>query len=141
MSPMTEKQYVEQRLDDQIGWFDRKSGLHQSRFKLLKLLEIIAAAAVPVLVALGQEGGAAVSGALVVVISGVLLLYKFDETWVSYRSTWSTLLREKMLHETGVEPYDDAVTRYERLVRRVEGILSAESAAWTEIRVQTTGSE
>lgn len=134
MSPMTEQEYVERRLDDQIGWFDRKSGLHQRRFKLLRLLEIVAAAAVPALVALGQESAAAVSGALVTVLAGALALYRFDETWSSYRSTWSALEREKMLHAARIEPYGDPASRYERLVRRVEGILADESKAWIEIR-------
>ncbi len=140
MSPMTEQEYVEQRLDDQIAWFDRKSGANQSRFKLLRFLEIVAAAAVPTLVVVEQEVLTAVAGALVVVISGALALYKFDENWSSYRSTWSALMREKMLHQTGVDPYDDK-GRYELLVRRVEGILAEESRGWTEIRASSRESK
>ena len=141
MSPMSEEQYVERRLDDQIEWFDRKSGAHQSRFKLLRTLEIIAAAAVPVLVVFEWASIAAVSGALVTVLAGFLMINKYDETWTSYRSTWSALLREKMLHETRIAPYDDESTRYARLVRRVEAILSTESRAWLEIRAAPAGSD
>lgn len=134
MNAMTEAEYVEQRLDDQIGWFDRKSGLNQSRYKRIRVVEIAAAAAVPVLVALGQEAGAAVAGALVTVVAGLLLVYKFDETWTSYRTTWSALQREKILHGTRVAPYDDEDSRFRRLVKRVEAILGAENEGWVEMR-------
>lgn len=29
------------RLDDQIGWYDKKSSFHQTRFKILKITVII----------------------------------------------------------------------------------------------------
>ena len=134
MSQMTETQYVESRLDDQIEYFDRRSGQHQTRYKRIKVVETAAAASVPVLVAVGQEAGAALAGALVTVIAGVLLIYKFEETWISYRATWSALEREKMLHATRVEPYHDRSTRFARLVQRVEALLSSESQAWLELR-------
>jgi hypothetical protein len=37
-----------ERLEDQIGWYDRKSGDNQRRYKWLKLLELAVAAALPV---------------------------------------------------------------------------------------------
>jgi len=44
-----------ERLDDQIGWYDRKSGANQRLYKLLKLLEIAIAAALPNGLALRSE--------------------------------------------------------------------------------------
>jgi hypothetical protein len=40
-----------ERLEDQISWYDRKSGASQSRYKWLKLLEIEVAASLPVVAA------------------------------------------------------------------------------------------
>ena len=37
-----------ERLEVQIGWYDRKSGQSQRRYKWLKLLELAVAAALPV---------------------------------------------------------------------------------------------
>jgi hypothetical protein len=37
-----------ERLEDQIGWYDRKSSDNQRRYKRLKLLELAVAAALPV---------------------------------------------------------------------------------------------
>ena len=46
---MEEAEYLEQRLDDQINWYDKKSSANQAAFKRLRLIEIIAAAAIPLL--------------------------------------------------------------------------------------------
>src|SRR6266516_2189350 len=40
-----------ERLEDQLGWYDRKSGDNQRRYKWLKLLEIAVAASLPVVAA------------------------------------------------------------------------------------------
>ena len=35
-----EAEYFEQRLDDQIEWYDRKSSVNQAAYKRLRLIEI-----------------------------------------------------------------------------------------------------
>ena len=42
-----EAEYLEQRLDDQINWYSKKSSANQAAYKRLRLVEIIAAAAIP----------------------------------------------------------------------------------------------
>ena len=76
------------RLEDQISWYDRKSGDSQRRYKWLKLLEIAVAASLPVVAAVHSPvwvtGGLA---ALIVVLEAVQHLYQFQEHWITYRST------------------------------------------------------
>jgi len=43
------EEYIEQRLSDQIGWYDRKSGTNQRWFKRLRFAEIVVAATIPFL--------------------------------------------------------------------------------------------
>ena len=43
------EEYIEQRLNDQIGWYDRKSTANQRWFKRLRFAEIVAAATIPFL--------------------------------------------------------------------------------------------
>jgi hypothetical protein len=38
-----------ERLEDQIGWYDKKSASNQSWFKRIKIIELIAAALIPLL--------------------------------------------------------------------------------------------
>src|SRR5271165_7657706 len=44
------------RLEDQIGWYDAKSGKLQKTYKRIKVVEIIAAALIPFLAALHISG-------------------------------------------------------------------------------------
>lgn len=84
-----------ERLEDRLGWYDRKSRNAQRRYKWLKLLELVVAAALPVVAAqqslmanqqsmLWMTGGLA---AVIVVLEGAQHLYQFQEHWITYRST------------------------------------------------------
>src|SRR5205809_3216085 len=87
------------RLDDQIDWYDRKSAISQHRFKWLKALQIVFAAAVPVDIALkGPGAAAAILGALVVVLEGFQQLNQYQQNWIGYRSTCEALKHEKYLY-------------------------------------------
>ncbi len=48
---MTDKQYIEERLDDQIKYFANKSSKAQKKYKNLKRWEIFIAATIPVIIA------------------------------------------------------------------------------------------
>jgi hypothetical protein len=43
-----------ERLEDQLGWYDRKSRDNQRRYQRLKLLELAVAAALPVVAGVGS---------------------------------------------------------------------------------------
>jgi len=84
------------RLEDQLGWYDRKSRDNQRRYKWLKLLELAIAAALPVVAAVGSPvwvtGGLA---AVIVLLEGAQHLYQFQEHWITYRSTAEALKHER----------------------------------------------
>ena len=59
------------RLEDQIAWYDAKSGENQRRFKVLKAIQLIAAAAIPVAATFEADVAvAAVLGGFIVVVEG-----------------------------------------------------------------------
>lgn len=132
---MNQDEYIEQRLQDQIGWYSGKSAWNQRGFKWLRLMEIISAALIPFLSAMGDRvpAGPWVIGLLGVVIAVAAAagsLYKFHENWIQYRTTAEQLKHEKFLFLTGTRPYDDEEDRLPLLVQRVEGLLSKEHSAW-----------
>lgn len=132
---MTPEEYLEQRLDDQIRWYDAKSGSAQRWFKGLRAAEIVFAAAIPVLASF-VEGNALIGplmgvlGALVVVLAGILSLQQYQERWVEYRATAESLKHEKYLYLTSTDPYagPDA---FPLLVQRVEALISKEHSGWS----------
>src|SRR5829696_6762225 len=117
-----------ERLEDQINWYDRKSGDNQRRYKWLKLLELAVAAALPVLVI----GALA---AVIVVLEGAQHLYQFQEHWITYRSTAEALKHERYLYLAEAGPYlgED---RHRQLAERIEGLISQEHAKWTASQQQ-----
>lgn len=132
----TETRYLEERLDDQIAWYDRKSASNQAAYKRLRLVEILAATAIPFLAGYSDRdpmipvaiGGL---GVLVAVLAGIMGLYRFQENWTEYRSVCEALQQEKYLFMARAAPFNGE-DRFERLVTRVEGILQAETTGWTK---------
>lgn len=119
------------RLEDQIGWYDRKSSVNQRWYKWLKLLEIATAATLPVVT--GMHAPVAVTGclaALVVVLEGAQHLYQFQEHWIMYRSTAEALKHERFLYLGVAGPYSGS-DRHRQLAERLEGLVSQEHAKWT----------
>lgn len=89
---------AEARLEDQIASYDAKSQHNQRWFKLLKVCQIIAAAAIPVAAGASAPawlvGGA---GALIVVLEGLQQLQQCQQNWITYRSTCERLKLERQL--------------------------------------------
>jgi hypothetical protein len=120
-----------ERLEDQISWYDNRSGDNQRRYKWLKLLELAVAAALPVVA--GIHSPVWVTGGLasvIVVLEGAQHLYQFQEHWITYRSTAEALKHERYLYLAQAGPYVGE-DRHSQLAERLEGLISQEHAKWT----------
>jgi hypothetical protein len=130
------EEYMEQRLSDQINWYDRKSGTSQRWFKRLRFVEIVAAAIIPFLSGFVDNSlpikiAIGVLGVVVAVIACLLGLLQLQEHWIEYRATAESLRREKFLYLTQTEPYDKE-DAFHLLVQRVEALLSRENLDWAQ---------
>lgn len=125
---------AEARLEDQIAWYDAKSQHNQRWFKLLKVCQIITAAAIPV--AAGASAPAWLvgsAGALIVVLEGLQQLQQYQQNWITYRSTCERLKHEKFLFAARAGPYASSEPEA-LLAERVESLVSQEHAAWVSQR-------
>lgn len=128
--------YIEQRLDDQIRWYDRKSRTNRLAFQGLRVVEILAGATIPLLVGYVKQvpafqfvvGGL---GLLVTVIAGLLALYRFQENWTEYRLTCELLRHEKFMFLTHSTPYN-VTEPLSVLVDRAESLISSETNRWAQ---------
>jgi hypothetical protein len=127
------------RLEDQVAWYDRKSASDQRAFKRLKVLQLVAAAMVPVVASVHAPvwitGGL---GAMVVVVEGIQQLGQFQQNWMNYRSTCEALKHEKYLYLADAGPYHAAEDPQRVLAERIEGLVSQEHAKWTAARDEKT---
>lgn len=134
---MNEEEYFEKRLEDQIHWYDKKSMFNQGWYKRLRVMEIAAAAAIPLLAGFIKDNSdpfkivIGLLGLIIVVLTGVITFYKFQENWIEYRTTSETLKHEKFLFLTASEPYN-VKEPFQLLVQRVENVISKENTKWVE---------
>jgi len=131
---MNQQEYIEQRLDNQIAWYDARSQTNQRAYRRVRIFEIIAASAIPLLSAgdrLGNYAGVVVGvlGASIAICTGVSALFKFHELWIEYRTIAETLRHHRFLFLTQSRPYHEA-SAFSILVDAVEGVISKENSSW-----------
>lgn len=132
------------RLDDQIDWYDQKSGLNQRRFKLMKGLTIASAAAIPVLTTTAIPNGryiAAGLGVLIAIMEGVQQMNQYSANWTSYRATAEALKHEKFLYLEKAGPYLAAPNPQPMLAERIESLISQEGSKWLTVQSQKPQNE
>ena len=138
---MNQEEYLEERLQGQIDWYDRKSVQNQKWFKRLQVAAIIASATIPFLAGYITETtvflklSVGVLGLAVAAITAILGLYKFQENWLEFRTTCESLKHEKYLFLTKSEPYNQGEP-FKHLVERVESLVSKENTSWNRYMKQ-----
>jgi hypothetical protein len=133
---LDQAQYLQQRIDDQIGWYERKSSLNKKWYRSLRILSIAIALAIPILTGFIGKGhddelkvAISIAGACVALLEGLLSLYKFQDTWTQYRATGESLKYHKFLFETGAVPYHDA-RAFSLFVQNAEDLMAKERLGW-----------
>ena len=133
------------RLEDQINWYDAKSGKYQKTYKRIKVVEIIAAALIPFLSALHLSDVAshlpitigtvvALLGVLITVLEGILQLNQYQQTWVTYRATCEAMKHEKFTYLARAGVYAAASDPRALLAERIETIGSQENSKWASLQ-------
>jgi hypothetical protein len=143
------KHPTEDRLENQIAWYDRKSRTAQLRYKALKLAQVIIAALIPLASAFPIpepqfKWVTAALGLLVLIIEAIQQLNQDHQNWIAYRSTCEALKHEKYLYLAAAGPYgnaDNSGKRIALLADRIEGLISQEHAKWVSAQEQAQASD
>lgn len=125
------------RLEDQIDWYDRKSRSAQRIFKRIKIVEIFAAAVIPLLAVSNFPHGSLITaalGVLITILEGLLHLNQYQQLWSTYRSTCEALRHEKYMYLANAGLYAAATNPRALLAERVESLVSQEHAKWSSIQ-------
>ncbi len=128
------------RLEDQIDWYDRKSRSAQRIFKRIKIVEILAAAAIPFLAGMNYPFDRQVTGGLgvlITILEGLLHLNQYQQNWTNYRSTCEALKHEKFVYLAKAGPYATAPDPRALLAERIESTVSQEHAQWASVQQQS----
>lgn len=141
---MDEKEYLSDRLEDQIRWYSKKSQDNQKYYKRLRLVEIICAALIPFLAGMSDKifylkWIIGVLGVVIAISAGASSLCKFQENWIQYRTTAGTLKHEKYRYLTQAPPYNEVGRdNLTELVERVESLISQENTQWASYTKKST---
>lgn len=135
VEPGNIESYIQNRLDDQIMWYDQKAQQAQNTYKRMQFFELIVAAAIPLLANYTVSCPAiafivGLLGAIVTVIEGTERLGRYHENWIEYRSACETLKHEKNLYLMGAFPYGTDETAEQLFVHNIENLLSSEGNKW-----------
>ena len=137
---LDEQAYLEQRVEDQLNWFERKCAWNQKRYKRLKLVIIISSAAIPLMVGFIQNDNMMIwlkiltgaTGVIIAVAEGVSSLYKYQDNWIQYRATAEALKRECFLYKTGAGEYRQEKDPFPLFVERIEAIIDNDTSNWQQ---------
>ncbi|MDE3213078.1 MAG: DUF4231 domain-containing protein [Bacteroidota bacterium] len=134
--------YLKTRYNDQLDWYDAKSGFNQIRYKRWTVMVIILSAITPVLAAIEvpvestrvatflKIGLIAISS-VVAIGTTILKTFRYQELWTSYRETAERLRAEKYLLDARLGVYgQNPGAVHARFVDQVESILSKEHSHW-----------
>ncbi|AOT08312.1 DUF4231 domain-containing protein [Pseudoalteromonas luteoviolacea] len=131
---MNKEQYLKDRVDNQINWYNKKSKSNQMWFKSLRIIEIVSAAIIPFVAGYSNSIPhgmvfIGVLGVIIAICAALTALNKYQENWLVYRTTCEALLQEKFLFMTNAKPYNNEEA-FSKFVTRVESLLSKENTQW-----------
>lgn len=136
------EQYIEERLEKQRIWYEKKANANKKRYMLYQRAVILLGSFIPIKIALlhiipGVSGYSAplsaLLSALIAIIASFDKLQTPQTNWFNYRANEEALKKEPYLYRFRVGPYkgldDEECTNL--LVERSESIISADIARFT----------
>lgn len=147
MPSITIEEYIQQRVDNQQDYYSMAAKKAKRNFQVLKAVEITLAALVPFLAASMGPGSmhymkilVGAIGVTVTILSGMLMLFKFNENWVTYRGTAEALKSEKYYFLSHAGPYKGKHAKA-LFIERIERILGEENQKWQSYVMQQNDQE
>ena len=133
---MEEQNYMSERVEDQITWYDKRSDEYQNQFKRLRIGQIIFASIIPFLTGFADDHveiqiAIGVLGVIVAVLAAIDGLLKPQQLWLEYRTTAETLKHQKFLYQTRTPPYHED-NAFNLFVENIENIISNENSRWAQ---------
>ena len=142
---LSQEHYIEERLNDQLRYYDRTAGKAKNRYLQSRLVSVVAGALVPVLVNLEfayVDVITTILSVLVVLIVSLESVFHFREQWVNSRST-SEALRKEYFEFTAAEGLyadfvEDGSAAFRLFVERVEAMIEAENLSTLQVMTRET---
>lgn len=129
---MSKEEYIEERIKDQINFFDKKSPLMKRHYYVFAFLATVGAILTPVIVNIEEYSKYSTFVSVIVAVSiSINGLFKFKDKWLLYRSSAEYLnsLLYKYQAESSCKDFDED-KEFKRLKDDVESFLSKSNNEW-----------
>jgi len=130
-------EYVKQRYEKEIQWYDKKSMHNQQYYNRIQFTLIVCSAITPVVIALSfsfqSDVGKWISvgfAVITAIAASTLKIFKYYENWTNYRTVCETLKKEIYLYNASLDEYENATDKKSLFVERVETVISRENTLW-----------
>jgi Protein of unknown function (DUF4231) len=126
--------YEDDRLQEQLEWHSKKARINKFRFRICQIIIMVLSAIIP-LINLVQNLDlqirivSSLLGAIILIVTGITQLEKYQENWITYRTTQELLKKEKYFYKNSVAEYAnlDENSKRRLLVERAENLISSET--------------
>lgn len=130
-------EYILQRVDFQINWYNVKSIYNHKMFNLLQGSIVAGAIITPIVsgfIACEYKWVTTVLGGILAVAIGILNLLKYQEKWLRQRAACEMLKREKYLYQNGASSYTNLaqIEKEQKFVERIESLIELEQDRWIQ---------
>ncbi|ORI32540.1 DUF4231 domain-containing protein [Lacticaseibacillus paracasei] len=132
-------QYVKDRVEDQIQWYDTKSSQQKNWFYFLRTITIVTSVLVPFTAGLVVYWRYFLTftsffGIAASIAESISSLTKVQEKWIQYRNIAEQLKHELYMFKMKAGVYDDSRSDIDKtFVERVETIISSENVNWANL--------
>lgn len=139
MENLSEKQYITERVEEQIKWYDDKSKKAQKYYKRLTYVILVSAAIIPLATnllvnSIWTKLFISFLGIATTLSQGIINLNDYNQNWIEYRTVCETLKKEKYMYLTQAGVYSDNEESFAFFAERVESIISQENVNWANIK-------
>lgn len=127
------KQYLTNRYEKQLAWYDEKSVLNKRLAYFFQIPVILFASLLPIFTVVDFKLITIILSSLIAIFIGIFNFCKFEEKWHNYRTTCEMLKKEFYLYDSKIEAYEDVDDPEQTFVKRVEALISTEHTKWLTI--------
>jgi hypothetical protein len=122
--------YLKNRYQDQISWYDRKAIRNKRLYNVFQTCVILFSGLAAILAALNpqwEKPALIILTTLATAFSMIMVAYRYQELWMNYRTVCETLRKEIHYYTARIGEYHTSSSPRQLFVQRVEAFISREN--------------
>ncbi len=132
------KDYIDQRIQEQITWFERESTRNRHCYHFTKVLLTVTAAITPALASFIKDSTSVqivvgIVSALTAILANINGIFNFRDKYITFRDAAEYIKSETLLFETGAGKYKNAEHSSSLFVDTIEQYIINLNSNWKKM--------